>query len=153
HPALAFVEQYFRDSAVADGGWNYHSLALRGNKGKINMPSTPSMTCAGLLGLAVGHGVQVRAADNNKKADAAVDKGFKSLEKHLTAKAEGRGPLGIMAGRDFYLYWSIERVGMIYDVQKIGDREWYPWLSKLLVDAQKPNGSWGGPIHDDCFAL
>jgi hypothetical protein len=157
-PSLAFVERYFRQSVGADGGWGYTS-------GFKIMPSTASMTCAGLLGLAVGHGVQVKMGDEKGDrppvADAGMARGFRALEAHLKAHMNGGPAPGKRAaiqgfgigGRDYYLFWSIERVAMIYDLKKLAGREWYPWLSKLLVDAQKADGSWGGAEHDNCFAL
>src|SRR5207302_10023639 len=61
---------------------------------------------------------------------------------------------------DFYFLWSVERVAMLYNVQTIGDKEWYPWGAELLLDAQKADGGWtnGGfvgssPTMDTSFAL
>src|SRR5262249_45899420 len=53
--ALARVDMRFRTSQNADGGWGYRYTAHTGRPGKGN--STPTMTCAGLLGLAVSHGI------------------------------------------------------------------------------------------------
>jgi hypothetical protein len=49
--ALRATERHFRASQGADGGWPYYDLP-----GAASL-STPTMTCAGLLGLAVGIGV------------------------------------------------------------------------------------------------
>src|SRR5262249_26262118 len=46
--ALALVEARFRASQNADGGWSYTPISGR---------TSPAMTSAGLLGLAVGYGV------------------------------------------------------------------------------------------------
>jgi hypothetical protein len=55
--ALARVERHFRAMQNADGGWSYIPMTLPQGIG-----STPAMTCAGLLGLAVGYGVANDAA-------------------------------------------------------------------------------------------
>ena len=50
--------------------------------------------------------------------------------------------------------WS--GVAVVYDLQKIGGKDWYDWASKAIVAAQKDDGSWAdavpGPV-DTCFAL
>ena len=48
--ALSGVERHFRHSQNADGGWSYSPVLVG---------STASMTCAGLLGLGIGHGVAI----------------------------------------------------------------------------------------------
>ena len=55
--ALRAVETRFRRSQNGDGGWGYKAIASGGIMGGMMANSTASMTCAGLLGLAVGYGV------------------------------------------------------------------------------------------------
>ena len=68
------------------------------------------------------------------------------------------GPVG-GSGSMLYLLWSIERVGVIYDVVTIGNFEWYSWGSNILLRMQRTDGSWNagsgetGPDVDTCFAL
>ncbi len=60
---------------------------------------------------------------------------------------------------DLYLLWSIERVGVIYDVNTIqpkGGKDWYLWGSEIIVANQKENGQWEDRfpgVPDTCFAL
>ena len=58
---------------------------------------------------------------------------------------------------DLYFLWSLERVGVIYGVDKIGNTDWYDYASELIVRAQNPDGSWGGrgygPDIDTSFAM
>jgi hypothetical protein len=60
---------------------------------------------------------------------------------------------------DLYLLWSIERVGVIYDVREIqpgGGREWYPWGADIILANQKDGGQWEDRfpgVPDTCFAL
>jgi hypothetical protein len=55
-----------------------------------------------------------------------------------------------------YLLWSIERVGVLCDLDTFGGQNWYAWGSDVLLQSQKPAGSWEvahGAIIDTCFAL
>jgi hypothetical protein len=148
-PSLAFVEQMFRKSQVKDGGWDYIGMMK-------TQPSTASMTCAGLLGMAVGRGLQVRmVGDGDKelpKLDPSIKNGFKALDQHVKPLIEGQ-PFTGEPGHRYYLYWSLERVGMLYDMNQLAGKDWYPWLSKLIVSEQAGDGSWQGPPPDTCFAL
>ena len=76
---LARVNRRFRASQTPDGRWGY-TIAERTAQ-DLSAETTPSMTAAGLLGLAVG-----RVVDSDQKADAArpdgdaaIDKGMKAL--------------------------------------------------------------------------
>jgi hypothetical protein len=59
-PCLAAVETRFRRTQNPDGGWSYMAVARGGAPGGM-LGSNGSMTCAGLLGLAVGYGVATEA--------------------------------------------------------------------------------------------
>jgi hypothetical protein len=103
---LAAVDSRFRKTQNTDGGWGYKPL--RG------MGSTASMTCAGLLGLAVGEGVSRQAVLRTKakaggssraaslpdpKQDGAVRGAFGFLSRMMEAALEvqpeaGPGLLG-----------------------------------------------------------
>ena len=52
---LAFLEKRFRTSQNPNGSWGYTSGNQPGNEKNATRPDT--MTCAGLLALALGHGV------------------------------------------------------------------------------------------------
>jgi hypothetical protein len=49
--------------------------------------------------------------------------------------------------RDLYLLWSIERVGVIYNLDKIGGINWYDVGSEAILKAQGGDGSWGNGHH------
>ena len=160
--ALAQTDKHFRGSQAQDGGWNYVSFAGAGLPGGagVAMASSGSMTCAGLLGLAAQHGSQnsLRAGNNakdlqakakNKAApnaaaagapleDPAVQAGLKCLSQHLSGQAPGR--LGL--GTELYFLWSVERVGVTYGLQKIGNVDWYAAGVDILLPKQAPDGSW-----------
>src|SRR6185437_12670228 len=68
--------------------------------------------------------------------------------------AEGKGKLNL------YLLWSVERVGVLCQLNTIGKKDWYRWGVKHLLSAQRADGSWFGqgyphstPTVDTCFAL
>jgi hypothetical protein len=104
--ALRAVETRFRRSQNADGGWGYKAISSGGLMGGMMSGSTASMTCAGLLGLAVGYGVsthtlqtkaeirnpksEVRNSDDEKMPrDAAVKRGLDFLAQVLQPALRG----------------------------------------------------------------
>jgi hypothetical protein len=115
HASLSAVGQRFRATQEADGGWSYTG----------NMVTTPSMTCSGLLGLAVAYGVANQAAANQEPAgndrkeskrpakvraprdpsrDRSVRAGLLALSNHINGafadahRASGLGPPPNFAG-------------------------------------------------------
>jgi hypothetical protein len=158
---MGLLEQRFRLSENG-GGWDYRWD-----------PGIPkgygSMTCVGLLALAVG-----RAAADPKAVpqgpegkarpeDPHIAWGLKVLGAHLRDPTDSRavGP-GLPAPRgalSLYFLWSVERVGVLCGVQTIGGTDWYRWGAGILLPAQRPDGSWlgrgsgGYPAADTCFAL
>jgi hypothetical protein len=224
------IQQRFLDTQCADGGWPYSGRGV---------PGSPSMTCAGLLGLATAVGrrqerllrsdssplappgkpaaptpkvagqkgenkvlndpfFQPPSEPQDQKTADKVDPFFlpppqeKPAEKpqqppvpkalpprkekmpfagdpcapaihkglaNLATVLEGHLPQGkgkrirnIALGRDYYFLWSLERVGVIFGLEKIGNVDWYQYGADLLIPAQKPNGSWGNRV-DTSFAL
>jgi hypothetical protein len=158
--ALERIARRFRASQTYEGQWGY-AYSVPGHQG------TPSMTGAGLLGLAVGLGLAVppenaRYANSAPPPDPIVEKGL-----HAIAQSIGK-PLG-QAGRrrgrarsdvNLYFLWTLERVGVLYNLREIDGKDWYRWGAELLLDAQNPDGSWSaGDYHgavpnlDTSFAL
>jgi hypothetical protein len=153
--ALALVVQRFRVSQAPGGSWSYDGA---------NKPSawnTPSMTGAGLLGLAVGHGLTADSLSDAARAELARDP---DIQKGLLFLSESIGkPLGKAAGSvaiNLYFLWTVERVGVLYNLPSIHGKEWYPWGASEILAQQEEDGSWncggyGGaiPVTDTCFAL
>jgi hypothetical protein len=57
---------------------------------------------------------------------------------------------------DLYFLWSVERVAVIFDLDKIGGKDWYNWGTDVILENQLPDGSWRDRfpgIPDTCFAL
>jgi hypothetical protein len=168
--ALARVDRRFRASQNADGGWGY---VFKPRGAAAPSKSTPAMTCAGLLGLGVGHANRLTATprkdvkpDREKKADDLADDpvvraGFIALGTaigHPAAKAGGRVQVLATGGGYFYYFlWSLERVAVAYGLDTIGEKDWYGWGSELLLVNQHKDGGWHGMFADGgadtCFAL
>jgi hypothetical protein len=155
--SLDALARRFQKTQAVDGTWKYNGV-LVGH-------GTPAMTGAGLLGLAVGHGV---SAGKEKVKDKQVEKGFHALSVHigkpLGADAKKRVTLrGKMLSRspiNLYFLWTVERVGVIYGVRTLDGKDWYRWGVEELLDSQKPPGFWEeGNYHgatrtlDTCLAL
>ncbi len=151
---LALISARFHQTQNADGTWGYN---LR------TTTHRDSMTCAGLLGLAVG-----RAGDGPHEAtdkDPAIAKGLQFLGKkvqHPGGVSKPRLPragalnIGADSGGDLYWLWSVERVGVIYSLPTMGGKDWYAWGAEVLVAHQRADGSWfggQGPDVDTCLAL
>jgi len=199
-PALEAIEKRFLASQTQSGGWPYSGL--------LAMDGSPSMTCAGLLGLATAVGRREerrlkadvpkkleppklkeepkqypndpfftpppKAVEPPKKAaiapkakavpdlkDRAIERGLDNLAGVLRgeAVAKGRNPFrgpGRLGDKDLYFLWSLERVGVVYGLEKIGKLDWYQLGADILIPSQNRDGSWGGgygPEVDTAFAL
>jgi hypothetical protein len=160
---LSLVARRFRVSQTKRNTWGYH-FAPKGN----GPDTTPAMTAAGLLGLAVGHGLSAGESKDEparkKVEDPAIKKGLQALGEHIGKplgagrKVNQRGKE--LAGINLYFLWSVERVAVLYNLPKINDKDWYAWGAELLVDHQEKEGHWkvGGyaganELIDTCFAL
>jgi hypothetical protein len=153
HSALLATEQYFRNTQFDDGSWGYHPNARN---------ARDSMTCAGLTSLAMRYGIgggqgrDIRPDHPISVHDADVLRGLRYLEPSLDKITILDNRIkGVEARDPLYFLWSLERVAAIYDLKKIGEREWYPWAAQLLVETQQPCGRWlgmGDPVGT-CFAL
>jgi len=159
-PALTRIEKRFRATQLQDGSWGYfHSPT-----GLHYRDDSPAMTCAGLIGLAVGHGAAVEVAKEkrdtkvgNPDKDMNMQAGFVRLGAILQEYAQVRVMGDNSNDRGFYFLWSLERVAEIYGLNTIGRRDWYAWGSTVLLNSQRPDGGWKGKFHvsgvDTCFAL
>lgn len=183
--AFAMIDARFLSTQNrSDAGWSYSS----------GSPSTGAMTCAGLLGLAVGGG-RGRTPPPTPKANTSKDAndpffnppkkeqpqpnsglpGLTGSPAKRVAIANALGSLGLMltrarqggsidygAGNQYYLLWSLERVGVAYGLTTIGNVDWYDWGASILLaaGAQTAEGAWGagagsgyGSDVDTAFAI
>jgi hypothetical protein len=159
---MALVEKRFRTSqAPARADPTGNNLDLEGSwyycpaEGNSNSSRWPTMTCSGLLALAVAHGLDEERVKQAAKPleDLAVRKALAMLGREI-GRADEKRPT------DLYFLWSLERVGVLYNLSEIEGKDWYAWGRNLLLPAQKPEGNWQGgayygnnPALDTCFAL
>ncbi len=174
--ALEVVALRFRQSQQKSGGWSYAELPpniggaaplMEGNK------PTATMTCAGLVGLAVGHGAAPKppakakgkkvnddrtSLDPNK--DRGVIKALVALGTVIGDPADAQGAnlnLGKQSPKAYYFLWSLERVAAIYGLETIDKKDWYNWGVDVVLASQLNDGSWRGEFPDGgvdtCFAL
>ncbi|HWY86065.1 MAG TPA: hypothetical protein VNX28_05045 [Gemmataceae bacterium] len=149
---LNLIARRFYTSQNPDGTWGYHHRV--GGDPDVRAP----MTCIGLIGLAVAHGL---AHDLDAKVlqgqDVWVVNGLLALTKNIGVPA-GRTENLPMA--NLYFLWTVERVGVLYNLPTIGNKDWYRWGAEVLVANQKKPGNWEGgqyygstPTIDTCMAL
>ncbi len=167
--ALEKAERHFRSTQFEDGGWPYMSRAVVGTN-----RSTPPMTCAGLLGLAIGFSnlmqkreVAMKGSGTDATAGSAVENIDKQLDAFLRDPQVMKARNYIVAqldhiGKDFehvtYFLWSMERIAFIYGNDFYDRKDWFKMGCDILLPLQAPNGSWNtdgrqGPQVDTSFAL
>ena len=146
------IVRRYRTSQNPDGRWGYHYRHGGGEGG------SPAMTCAGLIGLAMGHGIAEEPDAKERAArDELMQKGFLALYK-LIGTPTGR--MQDVPMQNLYFLWSVERVAVLYNLPTIADKDWYRWGAEILVANQGPYGQWEGggypgatPTTDTCLAL
>ncbi|MFO0965841.1 MAG: hypothetical protein U0793_09700 [Gemmataceae bacterium] len=162
HRSLAFAEQRFRDSQLDQGSWTYTWFKSPGPGVFVKGGRQDSMTCSGLLGLAVGRGGRVDLKkDVGGKGDDAIEKGLIALGrrlKELGKSEKSPSPIGVDADAwgDLYFLWSLERMAVLYDLRFVGETDWYAWGVPYILRGQKEDGSWlagHSTTADTCFAL
>jgi hypothetical protein len=118
--AMVRIGKHYRDNQGADGGWDYTGTRTG---------STPAMTCAGLLGLAMSAASDSTLKTDSKEKgkplnlnqDKAVVAGLKCLGEFVASDTTG------IHATNLYFLWSLERVGMALGLQTIGKIDWYKW--------------------------
>jgi hypothetical protein len=148
---LSLVDDRYRTSQHPDaGGWGY----------QLKSGQTPAMTCVGLIGLAVGHASAREAMEPGtaplKQAaqDEAISRGLRALGGYIQPGSRQT------PGGGLYLLWSLERVGVLYGLKTIGNKDWYRWGVEILLPGQQQDGSWSmqqyhgsSPALDTSMAL
>jgi hypothetical protein len=151
---LALMVRRFHTSQNLNGSWGYH-YHFRGGEAEGE-----AMTCVGLLGLAVGHGL-ANVGEGRPRGVAVRDpqilNGFVAMDRRL---GRPTGRMRDVPRRNLYYLWSVERVAVLYNLEAIGDKDWYRWGAEILVANQSAQGNWdnGGypgssPVLDTCLAL
>jgi hypothetical protein len=146
--SLELIDKRFQVSQVKSGAWGYH-FPEGGPAEDDGLFTYPAMTCAGLLGLALGQGVAPKPRD--LLHDTQVQRGLEFL-----ARAFDEPPPPKRSNFIYFLF-SLERMAVVYNLKKIGDHDWYLWGARKLVDTQISDGSWAAGFERDAadtsFAL
>lgn len=149
--------RFISDKDNPGGGWAY----------RICQGTTQdAMTCVGLIALALGHGAagatleanpDFKKPKTNLLADPHIERGFRALHPFIGSP---KVDLDSARTENYYFLWCVERVAMLYNVQKIGGKDWYAWGAQSFIKSQEEDGSWHGQhyrgvskISDTCFAL
>jgi hypothetical protein len=173
-PALANVYRRFQLSQNPDGTWDYSPVFGTSGVPSVRSASMASaaMTCAGLLGLACGHGAKADVKKDKEKdgpttvdlsGDARVKAGLQALTTAVGSpvgwNGDGDAPEGVLSAKDraFYYLWSLERICVILGLETLGKHDWYNWGAEILLKNQQLDGTWhgthAGSGADTCFAL
>jgi len=157
------IEHRFRSSQFPDGAWAYRV------NGNFTTEAYGSMTCVGLLGLAIAHSLESEASgakeqpEGKRLQDEGINRGLRALSRYLYDPTDSAMPawprLRTKGNINPYFLWSVERVGVICKLNTIGGKDWYRWGVRELLQEQKEDGSWVGtgaggfPVIDTSFAL
>ena len=123
----------FRSKSVAPQGWGYSGKA------------TPhgSMTVGAIGGLCI---LDYMLGKDWRKDDDVLE-GLQWLNKNWSVTENPK------KGAQWYMYYiyAIERAGMLFGTETIGDHKWYREGAEQLLSAQS-GGGWGNVV-DTCFAI
>jgi hypothetical protein len=132
----------------AGEGWCY---------GNHNHKPYGSMTVGGIGSLIICD--YILGADWKK--DPQVASGMEWLAKNFSV-SYNPGPYEHGGGEEnsqhqvYYYLYGLERAATLYGTEQIGGHFWFAKGLQVLIDAQKPDGSWRGgsnDLKDTCFAI
>ncbi len=119
-----------------------------GDKAKPKAVSSGPMTGAGLFCLAVAQAAELREYKKNQgknEEDNGQAPTASLLENPVFSrglKRTGDFAKGIGGGGNRYFLWSVERIGVLLGLDKLGDTDWYTLGADGLIKQQKEDGSW-----------
>ena len=154
--SLDFVVKRFRETQNENGSWSYAANQNVSPRGK------PTMTCAGLLGLAVGYGIapEGNPSGPGPKHDPAIKKALDHLGQAVGQPQKKKLNPNSPPESELYFLWSLERVAVLYQLRQIAGKDWYHWGMNILESYQRSDDYWHfgidhghSPLVDTCFAL
>lgn len=156
------VDQRFVDTRREDGGWAYNHAAE-------GATSRDSMTFAGLFCLTVARATKIRQEQEQARVttrtgadESAAAESDSLLEDPVFAaglERAGQFARGLREQSARYFIWSVERLGVLLELEKFGETEWFDAGSTALLKSQQENGSWvngneaWGNLADTSFAV
>lgn len=148
--SLQFAVKRFKCCQNGNGSWNYEE--------RRDVVVEPTMTCAGLLALAVELGLRDKEAGKSARPEdnPAIQSALVHVANVLNTPPDpgARTHYPVM-----YFLWSVERVGVLYQQAQINGKDWYRWGLRILRDHQRDDGSWpqsffaATEVSDTCFGL
>jgi hypothetical protein len=140
--ALAYHERFQQP----DGSWGYVM------KGEQDEAGYASLTAAGAVGVALClHGM----GKKNPKSHPAAKKALAWLQKNWKPEEnvglEDSALIPPSTWQYYHLY-AIERVGRVFNLKKIGKRDWYADGAAWILAEQRSDGSWKDPAGDTTAA-
>ncbi len=115
--------------SVAPGGWGYTASTRQ---------PTASMTAAGTSSLIVArNGLGRSDAKLRRSIDLAILRALAWIDANFNQYIGG-------GRRNHYTLYSLEKVGDLGDLEKIGSHDWYREGAEYLIRTQEGNGSWRG---------
>jgi serine/threonine protein kinase len=135
--ALKRVRTRFCGTQHADGGWGYFDPNMKVSESMGR--STASMTCTGLLGIAIADGSAkgVSSLDRNR-----LKQGLHALSTTIGTPQDGKSKPGDsndpakIGGRVYYFLWSLGHIAVALDQKTIGKEDWYKWGVEVLLATQ-----------------
>lgn len=130
-PTFDLMVERFERTQSTTGWWPY----------RAGMGSTRSMICVGLMGLAIGRGLKLPASKRPSEVEnLLILNGLVALYQRIdTPTGQMETPIRFQSP---YFLWSVERVGMLYDLPTLAEKDWYRWVAELFVTNQRPAGDW-----------
>ena len=139
--------RHWASSQLSDGGWPYRN----GGANDAHSAAKETMTVGGIASLFVCFDelyaetfTQCKGEDVSK-ATLRIKKGLDWLDKNFAKTIQG--------APNYYYYYGIERVGLASGYKYFGTSDWYKLGAARLLQAQQPDGSWGGGVVNTSFAL
>jgi hypothetical protein len=155
-----FADKEDRKNAYGGRGWCYHD-----GKGKVNGADCCRYTYAAMTSGAVG-GLVVYDFMLGKdwKSDTSVRSGLEWLTTNFSVTRDFKWGKEIPGdpedqGSHFYYLYALERLGTFTAQEKLGRHEWYSEGSAVIVEKQRPDGSWqdielgNSPVWDTCYSI
>lgn len=154
--AMAEVANRFIEGQNTDGGWSY----APSSKDKVEQ-TKDSMTCAGLFSLTVARATKIRQQQKETSGTSSERGGEKATLLSDPAYAKGFQRVGEFAkvigpGTPRYTIWSMERLGVLLGLEKLGETDWFSRGSEGLLKTQNMDGSWGAGkevLSDTAFSI
>jgi hypothetical protein len=147
------------DEMFLPGPWGYLVKIPEGATDILDQ-GYGSMTCAGLSSLLIAESELAAQKglddDLRKQIDTAKKQGLAWLQDNYPIR--GAPPMaGFWSMFHFYYLYSLERVGVLYGIRKLGGHDWYLEGAVLLCRTQREDGTWFSydeiPVLDTSFAL